>query len=745
MIFRGAGPDQASPEQLATFHDARREFAAKWPIERLREMSLDDYCHGDESLSYDLERRFPMLGGIKGGSAFKFGIYERIQTEKREPDSAHIWGDTHGWYRRNGDTREAAWKTVHEALLATAEAAAEGRYEDIDAIEFGDAIKWKLALIYQSLDKPGVIPVFKKSGLVRACERLLGRADLKKAEFSSIYRALLDGLPTNDIAQAGRSVWRAIQEGDETEEVDVGSSDASEPQPATAFQAPRNQILYGPPGTGKTYSVFRQAVKICDGSADDDSSIVNERFHELRRAGRIEFVTFHQSYSYEDFVEGLRPVLDDEQDGAVRYEIREGVFRTICRSAQGSSSLAAAGPKRSGSSVGDAAVWKMSLGRAHDEQSVFDDCIANSIIRLGYGGDVDYADADTREKVAKSAASGHDASMSPYVVTSVHALRNTMAIGDIVVVSDGNLRFRAIGRITGEYEYRPDDDAWGHVRPVEWLRVFDPSQPYQSLLDKRFSQVTLYNLGRVVRRDALQGLINGPTTSGPLPHVLIIDEINRGNIAKIFGELITLLEEDKRIGAENELFVRLPQSGDAFGVPSNLFLIGTMNTADRSIAFLDAALRRRFRFSELMPDSNIVRDEVGLHAGSELASLAADLLDAMNDRIELLFDRDHQIGHAYLLRVASLEGLRTVLLHRIIPLLQEYFLGDWGKVSLVLGLPDPSERRGTPEHSVLDFLGAPQSIGDVEPMPRVAISKRFNAAQGEDLKPWFEQIIRGHS
>ena len=172
--------------------------------------------------------------------------------------------------------------------------------------------------------------------------------------------------------------------------------------------------------------------------------------------------------------------------------------------------------------------------------------------------------------------------------------------------------------------------------------------------------------------------------------MLIIDEINRGNVAKILGELITLLEPDKRLGMANELKVELPYSGDLFGVPANLHVIGTMNTADRSIAYLDTALRRRFHFKEMMPDLEVVRENVG-NSGHIDGVDVASLLLTLNERIELLYDRDHTLGHSFFLEVESLGDIRDVFVRNVLPLLQEYFYEDWNKICAVLGCPYDSE------------------------------------------------------
>jgi len=289
-------------------------------------------------------------------------------------------------------------------------------------------------------------------------------------------------------------------------------------------QFDKNLILYGPPGTGKTYNSVIYAVAICDGKSVDeltDYDAVMTRYNELKKAGRISFTTFHQSYGYEEFIEGIKPIIDENKQD-IGYTIEPGVFKKFCDNAK-------------------------------------------SITRTSTG--------------------------------------------------------------------------------IESTVIEENTEPY----------------------------------------VFIIDEINRGNISKIFGELITLIESTKRAGMYEAASAILPYSGDEFSVPSNVYILGTMNTADRSIALMDTALRRRFQFVEMMPDSDVLRK---IHADKVEDLDVAAMLDKINERIEYLYDREHTIGHAFFTDLkddATLEKLQSIFEKSVIPLLQEYFYEDYQKIQLVLG------------------------------------------------------------
>lgn len=459
-----------------------------------------------------------------------------------------------------------------------------------------------------------------------------------------------------------------------------------------------NLILYGPPGTGKTFATAREAVKLCSpGVYPDDRAAVEGEYRRLVEARRVEFVTFHQSYSYEDFVEGLRPPVSskdgegDEDKSGFRLEVSPGIFHRIATRA-----AASKGSTGKSFDLTGRQVFKMSIGEAANPEDayLFEESLENGYALLGFG-EIDWSDDLFAKRDAMIEAwkeEQPDAEPPTPRSASVQCpdmFRNWIKRGDIVIVSKGNGSFRAIGEVTGPYEYAPrEDGGYFHRRAVNWLWSDRAGVPVEEIYAKRFSMRTLYMLTPSdLNMVALERYITSQEPGGPPePFVLIIDEINRANISKVFGELITLLEPDKRTTPEGGgLSVRLPYSKQPFGVPANLHVIGTMNTADRSIALLDTALRRRFEFRELMPDPDLPE----LKAAGSLCDVdLGKLLRTLNDRIEYLFDREHQIGHAYFIRCASRADLDAVMRHKVIPLLAEYFYEDWSKVALVLGDAD---------------------------------------------------------
>lgn len=461
-----------------------------------------------------------------------------------------------------------------------------------------------------------------------------------------------------------------------------------------ALRPTTNLILYGPPGTGKTYRTAREAVRLCEGDAEaarleaQGRGALMEVYSALSNAGRIEFTTFHQSMSYEEFVEGLRPT-QVEGDAGFQLTPVDGIFKRIAKRAMQSRAY---GAQSSGFFDGRK-IFQMSLGayEPRGENEVFEQCMRDGIALLGFE-DIDYTDAkfSSRDEILRACeeqgTKSESYSMQSGGVQMLDIFRNEVSVGDILIVSMGNPKYRAIGEVTGEYEFVPRDrNSYCQRRAVKWLWVDREGRPVREIHDTNFMQKSLYSLQPSrLNLSFLERLINGKEVDPMIglettqDHVLIIDEINRANISKVFGELITLLEPDKRLGAENEICLTLPYSKETFGVPRNLHVIGTMNTADRSIALLDTALRRRFAFKELMPEPAVLRARV---PQVDLPKLLSDI----NERIEYLFDREHQIGHAYFTACQTLDDVEEVIRDKVIPLMAEYFYEDWSKIALVLG------------------------------------------------------------
>jgi len=428
---------------------------------------------------------------------------------------------------------------------------------------------------------------------------------------------------------------------------------------------PLNQILYGPPGTGKTYNTVIYAVAICENKTlaeveNEDYNDVLARFNELRDKGQIEFVTFHQSYAYEEFMEGIKPYIPEwysEEPEDVKYVGCDGIFKRLCQRAKGYKTE----KPQAEIDFSKVKVFKMSLSPS----SIYQYCLENNVIAMGWGGDYDYSGSEFKKKEDFDKYTNEKAGQ-------IFRFKMWMNKGDLVIVPNGSDNIAAVGIITGDYEYDKDADIdYHHFRGVEW--IYKGNLPRQGIYESKFVPPTLYELYQdKLNKDELKKFICG-IQDAKKNYVLIIDEINRGNISKIFGELITLIEEDKR-GWK----VRLPYSLDAdFYVPDNLYIIGTMNTADRSIVNIDIALRRRFQFVEMMPESSLLDDDV---EGINLQKL----LEKLNQNIRVLLDRDHQIGHAYFMKVHSVEVLKQVWYGAVLPLLNEYFYSDWENLKLLL-------------------------------------------------------------
>ncbi|EAI1543889.1 AAA family ATPase [Campylobacter coli] len=410
-----------------------------------------------------------------------------------------------------------------------------------------------------------------------------------------------------------------------------------------------NQILYGPPGTGKTYHTIDKALEIL-GENLESRDEKKAKFDEYVKNGQIVFTTFHQSYGYEEFVEGIKPSLNSDENSQINYKVKDGIFKELCKKA---------------------------LENRDDIESF------NFYIN------------DLKEKTKEDANNPEKYFQLP------------------------NTKYSIQYRGGKTFRIKFDDMSKNH-------------KDYPVSIDNIEKLYKTSNIDEIYNSAYVKAILNYLKSQGlkdykekdekiNLPYIIIIDEINRGNVSKIFGELITLIEPSKRIGESEELKVTLPYSGKKFGVPKNVYIIGTMNTADRSITSLDTALRRRFEFVEMMPNSDLLNnvfickdvenpnedeDYLGDDAKTEgYAEILQNILISINKRIEFLLDREKTIGHAFFMSeavkfnknnwikpdeyeedwyVLSISKLKSIFQNKIIPLLQEYFYNDYALISAVL-------------------------------------------------------------
>ncbi|MGL1165458.1 AAA family ATPase [Vibrio parahaemolyticus] len=638
-------------------------FLMRWPIEKLKELTLEQYVSTDDqdTFTYWLETKTRALGSIKGNTSAKFGIYKRSGVAKKQNGIEH--GDVYSWRTRYGQTQDEVFKSVITKLTGVVDAAQRGDLNAIDKVDFSPMVKWKLAFLYQNRENPVLINTFSKTML-----EALTNSD-HKAPYPRMYSELIQQKGNRDLLEFGLECWKNFYQ--KQKEIE---------------QLPINQILYGPPGTGKTYHTIEAAVNAAEPEfAWDTREELKAEYDRLVSDKRIRFVTFHQSYGYEEFVEGL--TAENTEDKQIAYSVKDGVFKSICDDASVSEKQVSSEIKSTGR------VWKLSIeGTYKNEAKTY--CFEHNIGAIGWAETGDLS-LEERNQYFSNLGSNNQNSLLYFT--------NEMAKGDLVLCIDSATSVEAVGVVTGDYQYNesgvPTREDFCHQRDIKWIaKGF--SVDFKSINgNKQFSQPTCYPLWRLSVNDVLSHLQaydvdihefdDENNTQSKNNYVLVIDEINRGNISKIFGELITLIEPSKRKGASEALELVLPNSGKPFSVPDNLFLIGTMNTADRSLAMMDTALRRRFDFVEMMPKPEVFENTNKLQ-GIDLQKL----LQVLNQRIEILYDREHTLGHAFFMPVKELadageeeqafSALVSVFQNKIIPLLEEYFFEDWSKIRLVL-------------------------------------------------------------
>lgn len=736
-------------KKLQEMLDGFLNFQEVWTLEKVKNMTLEEYTNikkdnpNRDDFTFWIESKLDNLGSIWGGSAFKFGIYRRNDESQKESSSGRLYSQNYAWIAKYGNNENEAFNNIKEKIIQIIQASQDNNLKTIEKIDFGDAIKWKIAFHYQDVKNIKIVNIFSKNvldlislnefkeklkiyqihkkllenknlSLVKMIENIAiplwnkygmdsqNYIDKMKNLFSEyLNKKKLDKNTINKYIQVIENISKEflkenlyscdlfsfdqnINKLNKNEEFklknsnghnmyssalnyyraflidyyeqDIFITERVQSEESNMKIIPLNQILYGSPGTGKTYHTIDKALEIISKEekiqipSEDDRINRKKIFDEYVKNGQIVFTTFHQSYGYEEFVEGIKPSLNSDENSQINYKVKDGIFKELCKKA---------------------------LENRDDIESF------NFYIN------------DLKEKTKEDANNPEKYFQLP------------------------NTKYSIQYRGGKTFRIKFDDMSKNH-------------KDYPVSIDNIEKLYKTSNIDEIYNSAYVKAILNYLKSQGlkdykekdekiNLPYIIIIDEINRGNVSKIFGELITLIEPSKRIGEKEELKVTLPYSGEKFGVPKNVYILGTMNTADRSITSLDTALRRRFEFVEMMPDPDLLKnvfickdvenpnedeDYLGDDAKTEgYAEILQNILISINKRIEFLLDREKTIGHAFFMSeavkfnkdnwckpdeyeedwyVLSISKLKSIFQNKIIPLLQEYFYNDYALISAVL-------------------------------------------------------------
>lgn len=660
------------------------EFQERWSLDKVKEMTLEEYTGigGKErdDFAYWVESKLDTLGSIWGGSAFKFGIFKRNANDDKENNQGRIYTDDYAWLAKYGKTKEEAFTKIKSYIVKIIELSHQNKLNEIENIDLGHSYKWKIAFHYQNINDIRIVCIFNYDVLQKiAKDENLGLGD--NPNTAQIYNGLLSNKTyTLETMCEEKSVPLSQKyiENTKGEPMKNNTKTTDNINSIKEFKIPLNQILYGPPGTGKTYHTIDKALEILLEYGEIDSIPETREgkkkiFDEIKERGQIEFITFHQNFSYEEFVEGIKPNTENPEN--MTYEVRVGIFKNICE-------RALVNYQKSKNKIQDSQI---------NTKEIFQSYALELKQKLDNSGSISFLNKMKIQSVNFN-QNGEVKSINIGVDESpMQSLTQEIVLRDYLNFKNGKIK--TYKDIKPRYE---SQSQW-HGNAIYYFALMEKLREFEK---KDFKPQD--NNGKVELKS----------------YILIIDEINRGNISKILGELITLIEPSKRIGNGEELKVTLPYSNEEFGVPKNLYIIGTMNTADRSIALLDTALRRRFDFIEMMPDyeelkkiwlietSYAERDNTNHLSKKELylddyeadkSEILCNILEAINRRIEFLLDREHTIGHAFFFEKAkyyknnkldwyelSVEDLKIIFAKKVIPLLQEYFYDDYAKIDAVL-------------------------------------------------------------
>lgn len=746
-------------KKLQEMLDGFLNFQEVWTLEKVKNMTLEEYTNikkdnpNRDDFTFWIESKLDNLGSIWGGSAFKFGIYRRNDESQKESSSGRLYSQNYAWIAKYGNNENEAFNNIKEKIIQIIQASQDNNLKTIEKIDFGDAIKWKIAFHYQDVKNIKIVNIFSKNvldlislnefkeklkiyqihkkllenknlSLVKMIENIAiplwnkygmdsqNYIDKMKNLFSEyLNKKKLDKNTINKYIQVIENISKEflkenlyscdlfsfdqnINKLNKNEEFklknsnghnmyssalnyyraflidyyeqDIFITERVQSEESNMKIIPLNQILYGPPGTGKTYHTIDKALEIL-GENLESRDEKKAKFDEYVRKGQIVFTTFHQSYGYEEFVEGIKPIIDnDENSQEVKYDVKDGIFKELC----------------------DKSLKNYILSMQNENEIDLDKLIfefANYINQdfLNKGNEFPLENKVSIKKILLNFKDEYRSFSLGGSIKSPQSL--TIDIIKRDYLNFKNKKILSFKDIKPKYDSQSDY----HGNAIYYFMFYNKLKEFENIQNEKFK----------IKKEILKS------------YIIIIDEINRGNVSKIFGELITLIEPSKRIGEKEELKVTLPYSGEKFGVPKNVYIIGTMNTADRSITSLDTALRRRFEFVEMMPDvSKLSMDCEGIDL--------QELLKAINTRIEYLLDREKTIGHAFFIGVENLNDLKSIFQNKIIPLLQEYFYNDYALINAVLNdngmiFEDKKDDKYLQKIKNLDSINSERSIYNI--------------------------------
>ncbi|HDZ4972137.1 TPA: McrB family protein [Campylobacter jejuni] len=686
-------------KKLQEMLDGFLNFQEVWTLEKVKNMTLEEYTNikkdnpNRDDFIFWIESKLDNLGSIWGGSAFKFGIYRRNDESQKESSSGRLYSQNYAWIAKYGNNENEAFNNIKEKIIQIIQASQDNNLKAIEKIDFGNAIKWKIAFHYQDVKNIKIVNIFSKNVL-----DLISLNEFKeKLKIYQIHKKLLENknlLLVKMIENIAIPLWNKYGM-DSQNYIDKMKNLFSEYLNKKKLDEDTiNQYIQVIENISKEF--LKENLYSCDLFS------FNQNINKLNKNEEFKLKNSNGSNMYSSALNYYRAFLIDyyEQDIFIteRVQSEESNMKIIPLN---QILYGSPGTGKTYTTIDKALeILGENLESRDDKKAKFDEYVKNGQIvfttfHQSYGyeefveGIKPRIDSEENSKEIK-----YEIKDGIFKELCEKALENRDSIKNFNFYIDKLKEKAKIDDNNPEkYFELPNTKYSIQYRNGKTFRIkFDDMsknhKDYPVSIDNIEKLYKTSNIDEIYNSAYVRAILNYLKLQGledykekdektNLPYIIIIDEINRGNVSKIFGELITLIEPSKRIGAKEELKVILPYSGKEFGVPKNVYIIGTMNTADRSITSLDTALRRRFEFIEMMPDvSKLSIDCEGINL--------QELLKAINTRIEYLLDREKTIGHAFFISVENLESLKKVFKNKIIPLLQEYFYNDYALIDAVL-------------------------------------------------------------